>query len=40
VCGRLQIKKGGYVKKMLFNWGFQRKLFFMRQGHSYATVSI
>ncbi|GFR48302.1 hypothetical protein Agub_g10182 [Astrephomene gubernaculifera] len=27
-----QINGAGFVKKTLFNWGFSRKLFFMRQG--------
>ncbi|KAI8471525.1 MAG: hypothetical protein J3K34DRAFT_416911 [Monoraphidium minutum] len=34
-----QIDKAGGVKKFLFNWGFTRKLFFMKQGTSVDNAS-
>uniref|UniRef100_A0A7S0R5D9 Long-chain-fatty-acid--CoA ligase n=1 Tax=Chlamydomonas leiostraca TaxID=1034604 RepID=A0A7S0R5D9_9CHLO len=27
-----QIKNGGFIKSLLFNWGFNRKLYFLKQG--------
>ncbi|GFH27389.1 AMP-binding domain-containing protein, partial [Haematococcus lacustris] len=27
-----QIKNAGLVKRLIFNWGFSRKLYFMNQG--------
>ncbi|KXZ49465.1 hypothetical protein GPECTOR_21g691 [Gonium pectorale] len=41
IYGRImgQINSAGLVKKALFNWGFNRKLFFLRQGYSHTKAA-
>ena len=35
----MQPSPAGGVKKLLFNWGFSRKLYFMQQGYPQAGAS-
>lgn len=34
----LQINDAGGLKKLLFNWGFARKLYYLKEGISHTKV--
>lgn len=37
-CFGYQVKKGGWIKELVFNWAYGRKRYYMEQGYRHDEV--